>query len=240
MITNATPGTAKLTFANPFAIPAGKTGFFTTSVTVATNAPLNATSQQSLRAIAAIGGGNTVTISNLPATLGTVRVVVPVPTRTATPTPTPIACGALTVTAKAAASGAAGATVQSGGFKVVNGCGQPIAISSLLIGATDVNVVSTIKVAGRVGSPPSPPSVAFNQDEMIVNASPGSARITFTNPLQVPKGQTAFFLVAAVLTTNAPAGAPSTQSVKEVAAIRAGKPVGATNLPATLGTVSRK
>ena len=242
IIANATPGTARITLNQPFSVPAGQAGFFSLSAVISSGAALNATSTQSVNEIDAVLGSSPVATSKLPANLGTVQVIVPVATPTATPTstPTPQACGALTVTGKGSASGAAGATVQSGGFKIVNGCGQPMSISSLVIGVTDANVVSAIKASAKVGSPPSPPSVAMNQGEMIANASPGSVKLTFSPPLQVSKNGTAFFLIAGVLANNAPLNSPSTQSVLNVGATAGGGAVGANNLPATLGTIQRQ
>ena len=240
MVTNANPGTLRLTLSQPFAIEPGQTGFFSLSAVLAGNAPLNASATQSVKEVVAVRSSKVVAISNLPANLGTVKVTVRVPTRTATPTPTPLACGALTVLAKGSASGAGGAAVQSGGFKIVNGCGRPMTISGLSIGLTDVNVVSFIQVGVSFGSPASLASLASNQNGSIVNASPGVVPLTFTTPLQVPKGQTVFFGVAATLKTNASLGAPSTQSVQSVTATAGGKAAGVTNLPATLGTVSRR
>lgn len=123
-------------------------------------------------------------------------------------------------------------------MQLTNKTGQPVLINSLVVGVSDVGLLTQISLSASadaivgINGAMAPLGVLVNPD------TAGTATITFTSPLPISATGLATLDFSATISTTPGSSKSSTEAVLQVNATVGGKPVSVGVLPSILGTVT--
>ncbi|MDO8433520.1 MAG: hypothetical protein Q7S58_14035 [Candidatus Binatus sp.] len=123
-------------------------------------------------------------------------------------------------------------------MKLTNNSGQPVQVSSLVVGISDTGLLSSIGLSAGATAPAGGSSAMAPLGFTVQPNLPGSATLTFTTPLPISAGGFGQFDFNATISISPGLSKSSTQTVTQVNATAGGSPVPVGVLPTTLGTVS--
>ena len=136
-------------------------------------------------------------------------------------------------------SGAPGANVPNGSMKLTNNSGQAVNLTQLVVGVSDVGLITQIGASYGATSPAGGNAAMTPIRFTVQPNSPGTATLTLTTPLPISVGGFAQFDFDATISTSPGLSKSSTQTVTQVTATNTlGNPVAVGVLPTTLGTVT--
>jgi hypothetical protein len=216
----STPGSpSTFSFSPALSLAAGASATFNLSVILAGNPAVTTPTTEAVTAVTLADTTNaqTVAITGLPVTVGTVTL--------ATPTTASVSLAAMGDN-----SGAAGVAVGAGSFTVYNNGPDSITVNSVQIGSSNIALLSGMTIQGTSG--------AASQILMLGASSPQT--FSFSPGLSVAPGQSATFTLAVTIASNPASASASTETVTAVGLTdnTYGQAVVASGLPLATGTVS--